>query len=309
MRSAMVSRFRTACSISLIIRSCSTLSTCCRSCIRWISCSIAAISFVPASGSSASRVSFSSWIFFSQSMSCRSISMISSSTSALPAFAAWILISRSIDVCSSSLSSFTNSSCITPFVFSRSPSSFLFEAMSSFMRCLSLCRTSTRCFSRFTSAAWLISSFDSRCFCSARIALRACISELLSTLSSVSDTTSTRAVWSSSHFRWSSVHSSFVFSTSVLCLRIIISRGPIISASLSADPPAAFTSCSYLRLSRSTRYIFFSISSDRCRISSWYFSMSLSFSFRSSVCLSSTSFNCVLWASVLRMSTRMRLTS
>mmetsp|Transcript_9156 Transcript_9156/g.26751 ORF Transcript_9156/g.26751 Transcript_9156/m.26751 type:complete len:228 (-) Transcript_9156:1041-1724(-) len=85
---------------------------------------------------------------------------------------------------------------------------------------------------------------------------------------------------------------------------MVASSGPMDSSS--STPSSIF---SYLRFSRSTRYIFFSISSLRWRISSWYFSISRSLALRSSRIFDSVPRSCTACASVLSLSMLMRLIS
>mmetsp|Transcript_51067 Transcript_51067/g.141351 ORF Transcript_51067/g.141351 Transcript_51067/m.141351 type:complete len:219 (-) Transcript_51067:159-815(-) len=114
---------------------------------------------------------------------------------------------------------------------------------------------------------------------------------------------STSMVCSLSHRR---CDSSLSACTAAICLPrflMVASSGPMFSSSTS------LVRLSYLRLRRSTRYIFFSISSLRWRISRSYFSMRRSFSLSSSTYLLRVSCSCVLCASVLSASTRMRAAS
>mmetsp|Transcript_23503 Transcript_23503/g.48663 ORF Transcript_23503/g.48663 Transcript_23503/m.48663 type:complete len:200 (-) Transcript_23503:1470-2069(-) len=176
--------------------------------------------------------------------------------------------------------------------------------MSSFSRCMSLCMFWIIWSSRFTSASCDPMSLFSLSFFSVRMEILALSSVFFSSFSSVSEEVDTSCVWSASHSRCSFVAASLTVTISFRSAEIVASRGPICSTSSCPS-----TSSSYLRFSRSTRYIFFSISSLRWRISSWYFSISLSLSLSSVSCFSIISLSCTLWASVLSVSTRMRLSS
>mmetsp|Transcript_65023 Transcript_65023/g.146698 ORF Transcript_65023/g.146698 Transcript_65023/m.146698 type:complete len:416 (-) Transcript_65023:1172-2419(-) len=306
---ASVSRLCTARSISLTRRSFSPCRVRLRRFMRWISFSMACTSPSPTLGSNAAWVSFSSWIFFSHSSSCRSASMISSSTSSFFSVAALILRSISRLCSSRPLSWLTKSSSKTPFASVNSPSLSPFFPMSSFRRDMSVCSAAAAPLKRLISASAIAVALTVRSRFSDRMATRARSSLLASATSSVSELASTRAVWSRSQSLCSATDSSARSAISFLRALIVASRGPRSSPS---PPPAALCdsrSFSYLRFKVSTFSIFFSISSLRCRISSWYFSTSLSLSVRFPTALSRRSRSWVLWAWVLSESTLILLSS
>mmetsp|Transcript_2445 Transcript_2445/g.4089 ORF Transcript_2445/g.4089 Transcript_2445/m.4089 type:complete len:363 (-) Transcript_2445:289-1377(-) len=303
-RTLICSRLSTAVSMAASSRSCSRLRFSSRSFMRWISFSMPLASLMPTSGSSAACVSRSSWIFFSQSITCRSVSTISSSTSALRVRTSCTRASRRRLSPSSSRSSSTNSFSSTKFWFCSSPCALAFCPISSFSRTMSLCITSMEALSRLTSSlcCWISWSWRKRFWL--RMLTLAFSSAFFSRSSSVSATVWTRVVWSASHSCciWST---SFPTDSISFCrCRMVDSKGPMFSTSSMFS-----VSFSYLRLSRSTRYIFFSISSLRWRISIWYFSMSASLALSSSSSLPSVSRSCTLCASVFRASTLMRAIS
>jgi len=107
--SYIVSLLKTALSMSLIIYSYFFFNYSYLSSILWISFLMATISTWPMFGFKASCISFSSWIFLSQSRIYLSASTISARISAFSSFKVAIEFSSLIDSFSSSLSFYLNS--------------------------------------------------------------------------------------------------------------------------------------------------------------------------------------------------------
>mmetsp|Transcript_16073 Transcript_16073/g.30116 ORF Transcript_16073/g.30116 Transcript_16073/m.30116 type:complete len:291 (+) Transcript_16073:575-1447(+) len=270
---AMSSLLWIALSISLIIFSCSLVSALSLCFILLISRCMPAASLLLAVGSRVTWVSFSSWIFFSHSRICLSASTISSRIWFFDALTSAILLSIPTASFSRSLSSWMNSCSETKLLFLSSSWSLTFRPIKSLSLLMSLCSTVMEAFSALSSCSFVLMSCSSLTFFWDMMLTLARSSLFFSLISSVSLAVVTSAVWSRSHVLCSCSALPSSRSISLLMLLMLASSGPMLSSS--STPSNIF---SYFLLSRSTRYIFFSISSFLCRISIWYFSMSLSFS-------------------------------
>mmetsp|Transcript_4113 Transcript_4113/g.12756 ORF Transcript_4113/g.12756 Transcript_4113/m.12756 type:complete len:468 (+) Transcript_4113:989-2392(+) len=237
-------------------------------------------------------------------MTARSVSTTSSSSAALASRTKETFFSATSDAASSSFSSAWKAISMTCDSFCKSAWSAAWRPKSSFKRvtsaridltcdsteaaCASCCSSDFRSCSRFSPKmrAWAFSSAARPSVCS--VACVAC----------------TRLVWSANQEDCKAVTSKARASRSFDKLRIVASNGP-------TDSPSSARSVifSCFRLRRSTRYIFFSMSSFRWRISVWYFAINSSWprSLRSKT--SSVEPSCELCASVFKASTRTRASS
>mmetsp|Transcript_18739 Transcript_18739/g.59736 ORF Transcript_18739/g.59736 Transcript_18739/m.59736 type:complete len:207 (+) Transcript_18739:611-1231(+) len=202
--------------------------------MRWISFSMLRVSACPTSGSSAACVSFSSSVFFSHSITCRSTSTISSSILSFSRTSASSCESSPRESRSSSLSSSMNSCSDAKLAFSSRACSSLLRAISWFRRVMSPCMP-WMLFCRSTTsrlAASMARSVRSRFWSST---VRSDPSSPTTSLSfSAFLDTATSSVCRRSHCCCSSWFCRSSVPICLLRLLIVASRGPVLMSSLSA---------------------------------------------------------------------------
>mmetsp|Transcript_80985 Transcript_80985/g.217268 ORF Transcript_80985/g.217268 Transcript_80985/m.217268 type:complete len:322 (-) Transcript_80985:914-1879(-) len=184
-----------------------------------------------------------------------------------------------------------------------------FLLMRSLSRDISACSCSMPLRTSFTSFSCTRTCPSMRTrFCASTAACDS-ISASLSACEAVSLASFTSSVCVLIHIRCRSPHARFFWSTSLRRFLIVASSGPTDAAASPAAASSRDLSVSNLRFRLSRSLIFFSISSFRRRISTWYLAMSASLRRSSSSTSLTVALSCSLCAMVLSESTLMRASS